>query len=92
MDIRLDKVPFTGKSRKNDTVLFSESNTRFIVEVPRKYKKKFRTAMKGIPTGFIGEVNPQKRFRVTGLDGKSAVVDAGLEKLKEAWQKPFKNI
>ena len=92
MDIRLDKVPFKGNSKRNDTVLFSESNTRFIVEVPIKYKKKFRKLMKGTPIGFIGEVKNEKKFRVIGLDGKSVVVDAGLKELKETWQGPFKNM
>jgi phosphoribosylformylglycinamidine synthase len=91
MDIRLEKAPFKGPSRRNDTVLFSESNTRFIVEVPRKYKKRFRSAMKGVPIGLIGEVNKDKRFKVTALDSKTIILDAALEELKKAWQGTFKN-
>ncbi|MDD5449129.1 MAG: phosphoribosylformylglycinamidine synthase subunit PurL [Candidatus Omnitrophica bacterium] len=89
MEMRVDKVPYKGHKR-NDILLFSESNTRFIVEVPRKLKKKFRKAMKGAPIGLIGEVTKEERFRVTGIDGKSAVIDAGLKELKDAWQRPFK--
>jgi phosphoribosylformylglycinamidine synthase len=93
-EIRNSKQTPNSKSqiqKRNDTVLFSESNTRFIVEVPRKYKKKFRRAMKGAPIGLIGEVNSYDTFKVIGLDGKSEVVNAPLKKLKEAWQSPFKN-
>jgi phosphoribosylformylglycinamidine synthase II len=78
--------------KRNDTVLFSESNTRFIVEVPLKNKKKFKNAMKGVTIGFIGEVKKEDRFKVVGLDGKSIVIDAALKELKDAWQGPFKNM
>jgi phosphoribosylformylglycinamidine synthase len=84
--------PRRGQGHKrNDTILFSESNTRFIVEVPKKYKKKFRAVMKGAPVGLIGEVTKERKLKIIGLDGKSVVVNAALKELKEAWQSPFKN-
>ncbi len=92
IEMRIEKAPFKEGRKRNDTLLFSESNTRFIVEVPKKYKKKFRAAMKGVPTGLIGEVKKEQRFRVIGLDGKSTVIDAALKELKEAWQSAFKNM
>lgn len=99
MEMRLEKAPFKERSRvqgqgskRNDIILFSESNTRFIVEVPRKYKKKFRRAMKGVPIGLIGEVKKEETFKVIGLDGKSVVIDASLKDLKGAWQRPFRNM
>lgn len=99
IEMRLEKVPYktvhgpqSAVHKRNDTILFSESNTRFIVEVPRKLKKKFRAAMKGVPTGLIGEVKKEQALRITGIDGKSQVVDATLKELKEAWQSAFKNM
>ena len=99
IEMRLEKAPFKAEDRgqrtedrRNDTILFSESNTRFIVEVPRKFKKKFRSAMKGVPIGLIGEAKKEQRFRVISLDGKSTVIDAALKDLKEAWQSAFKNM
>jgi phosphoribosylformylglycinamidine synthase len=98
IEMRLEKVPFKTEDRgqrtedrRSDTILFSESNTRFIVEVPKRYKKKFRAAMKGVPVGLMGEVKKEKALKVTGLDGKTTVIDAPLKDLKEAWQSPFKN-
>jgi len=101
MEIKLAKVPFkerykTQKSHRvgvirDDTVLFSESNTRFVVEVPRKLKKKFRQQMKGLPIGLVGEVKQDDRFKVIGLDGKSVIADASLKELKAAWQSTFKD-
>ena len=81
------QVPGT---KRNDSVLFSESNSRFIVEVPRQHKKKFRKVMKGVPAGLIGEVSKEGRLTVAGIDGKAIIVDASLKELKEAWQKTFK--
>ncbi|MEK7868485.1 MAG: AIR synthase-related protein, partial [Candidatus Omnitrophota bacterium] len=73
-----------------DTVaLFSESNTRFIVEVRKKDKKAFEGLMKGIPIGLLGKVSGKKDFKVYGLSGKK-IVDTSLDKLKEAWQKPLR--
>ncbi|MCX5716532.1 MAG: phosphoribosylformylglycinamidine synthase subunit PurL [Candidatus Omnitrophica bacterium] len=91
MEIKLDKVPFKGDHKRNDTLLFSESNTRFIVEVPRKNKKKFRAAMKDVPTGLLGEVKNSEKFKVISVDGKTIVVDASLKELKSAWQDTFRN-
>ena len=38
---RLDKVPAKRNIKKNDILLFSESNTRFLVEVDPKNQSKF---------------------------------------------------
>ena len=70
-------------------ILFSESNTRFIVEVRKRDKKKFETIMKGIPIGLVGHVSDRKGLRIYGLNGKK-VVDAPIDTLKEAWQKPLR--
>ncbi|MEI8176355.1 MAG: phosphoribosylformylglycinamidine synthase subunit PurL [Candidatus Omnitrophota bacterium] len=104
VDIRLDKVPFRDRTadkrsagdkhsaRRNDTVLFSESHTRFIVEVPKKHKKRFRAIMGSVPTALLGEIHREERFRVIGLDGTTVVVNASLQELKGAWQRPFKTM
>jgi len=93
-EINLAKVPFVFKynrnqARRDDHILFSESNTRFIVEVSEAGRIKFERAMKGIRIGLIGGVREEKDFTVYGLKGK-AVVKATLGELKEAWQRPLK--
>ena len=74
---------------RNDFVLFSESNTRFIVEIKKENRKKFELIMKGIPIGLIGAVKKEKGFKVKGIEG-SKIVDIGIDELKEAWQKPLR--
>ncbi len=90
MDIFLNEVPFISKSvKRNDSILFSESNSRFIVEIEKKKQKEFERTLKGIPLGLIGCVSANKEFKIYGLDGKICV-RADIKDLKEAWQAPLR--
>jgi phosphoribosylformylglycinamidine synthase II len=94
-EVFLGKVPFfqdpslQAVSLRSDTILFSESNTRFIVEVKEKNKKKFETIMKDVPVGLMGCTSKKKDLKVYGLDNKK-VIDVNISRLKEAWQKPLR--
>lgn len=85
----LEMVPYLSKNKRNDYLLFSESNSRFIVEVEKNKQKEFEKALKGLPFGLIGCVGAKKDFKVYGLDGKICL-NADINKLKDAWQKPLK--
>mgnify|MGYP003395992621 CR=1 FL=1 len=86
----LGKAPFKNILRlRDDIILFSESNTRFIVEVAEKNRKEFESVTKGLPIGLIGRVSREKDFIIHGLDGKK-IVDTNIEDLKEAWQEPLR--
>jgi phosphoribosylformylglycinamidine synthase subunit PurSL len=90
MDIFLAQVPTQGsKPERNDFILFSESNSRIIVEIDKKDQKVFEKKLKGIPFGLIGCVTPKKDFRVFGLDEK-VCVQADIFDLKENWQRPLR--
>jgi len=90
MEMFLHEVPFTPKSQKrNDSVLFSESNSRFIVEVGKKKQKAFEKILKGIPFGLAGCVSANKEFKIYGLDGKICV-KADIRAIKQAWQAPLR--
>ncbi len=96
---QLDKVPFRplastvsryrGKEKRNDTVLFAESNSRFVVEVTPKNQKEFESMLRGIPFGLIGQVEDSPEFIIYGLNQKTCV-NTYLDDLKEAWQKPLR--
>ncbi|MBU4376940.1 MAG: phosphoribosylformylglycinamidine synthase subunit PurL [Candidatus Omnitrophica bacterium] len=88
MEIDIKKVPCKDKCMRDDVILFSESNSRFIVEVPGKNKEEFESLLNGSDFGLIGEVKKSKAFRVKGLSGKT-VIEEDIGKLKTAWQKPF---
>ena len=70
-------------------MLFSESNTRFLVEVSPKRKAKFENMISGVDFAAIGRVTNKQRLEVYGLTGKK-VLSVPLAKLKEAWQKPLR--
>jgi len=89
MTIRLKQVPLGEPINRDDFVLFSESNTRFLVEVAPEHKAKFESIMTGVDVAAIGRVTTQKRLEVHGLNGKR-VLSAPLNELKEAWQKPLR--
>jgi phosphoribosylformylglycinamidine synthase len=90
MEISLAEVPYqTTRTKRNDFILFSESNSRFIVEVEKKKQKAFEGALKGVSFGLIGCLSRKKEFKVYGIDGK-ACLNADIAELKEAWQKPLR--
>lgn len=88
-EIFLQEVPYKAEDRRVDFILFSESNTRFICEIKKKDKSKFEKTMGDVPLGLIGHVSPTRDFRIYGLD-KKEIVDASIDKLKEAWQSPLR--
>lgn len=85
----LRKVPYKGTDKRDDILLFSESNSRFVVEVAPRNQKKFESVMKGIPIGLIGLVEDYPDFLVTGLNGELCI-HKDIYELKEAWQAPLR--
>jgi len=88
MTLHLDKVPMGEAITRNDNILFSESNSRFLVEVSPEDKQLFERAMKDVDFAAIGEVNKSDRLEVYGINGEK-VVSAPIAELKEAWQQPL---
>jgi phosphoribosylformylglycinamidine synthase len=87
MNLYLKKVP-ARNIRRNDFVLFSESNSRFLIEVSREAKAEFETIMKGKSYAEIGVVTKSPSFCIYGLDGRTAV-DASLSGLLASWKQTF---
>jgi len=85
MDLRLKNVPRTGKMSRNDFLLFSESNSRFLVEVPEKRREGFEALMKGNVYAAIGRVKKDGYLSMYGLNDEK-VVDAGLAELRNRWK------
>jgi phosphoribosylformylglycinamidine synthase II len=89
MVLYLDKVPLGEPIARNDTIFFSESNTRFLVEVAPEDSQRFVQAMRGVEFAAIGQVVKNATFQVYGINGER-VVSVPLDELKEAWQKPLR--
>jgi len=88
-EIDLGKVVYAGEKR-DDFVLFAESNSRFVVEVEPANAAKFEQALSGLPVARIGSVTSASgaKFKVTGLAGK-AIIESDVSKFKSAWKKPM---
>jgi phosphoribosylformylglycinamidine synthase len=67
--------------------MFSESNSRFLIEVAETDKEEFDGLM-GKASAQIGKVTNSQRLLIHGLSGKVVVV-AQLETLRKSWKKTF---
>src|SRR4030042_1172672 len=81
-------LPQSKDCWRRDAQLFSESNSRYIVEVePDKYDA-FAKLMLNLPFGQIGKVTEEKKLIIKAQDGET-VIETDIETLKQAWQKTF---
>jgi phosphoribosylformylglycinamidine synthase len=67
--------------------LFSESNTRFVVEVEPQHCEKFEQEMQAVGAVRIGEVTAEANVKISA--GDLQLVAASNESLKKAWQSPL---
>jgi len=87
--IRLETVPLDAPIDRDDYILFSESNSRFLVEVPPENRDKFEKMLGKVKFAAIGEVTGSSNLEVYGLKGQP-VVNKPIADLKESWQSPLR--
>ena len=85
----LTKVSYRGKEKRDDFILFSESNTRFLVEIEPRSQKRFEQLLKGAPHALIGKVKAGEEFLVKGSD-EQVCLRTSIYDLKESWQRPLR--
>ena len=72
--VLLKKMPFKGNVvKRDDVLLFSESNSRFIAEVPASQEKALAKILKGIAYAKIGTVEATEEIVVYGLKDQPIV-------------------
>jgi phosphoribosylformylglycinamidine synthase II len=81
-------LPKSKDCSRTDAQLFSESNSRYIVEVEPENYDAFAKLMLNLPFGQIGQVIEEKNLIIKTEDGK-IVINADIDLLKQAWQKTF---
>jgi phosphoribosylformylglycinamidine synthase len=86
----LGRAPSEGVTR-DDELLFSESQSRFVVTVRPEHADAFESLFRGRPAVRVGEVTAEPVLALRGL-GDREVVRAPLETLKRAWQAPLAGI
>jgi phosphoribosylformylglycinamidine synthase len=84
VEMDLGKVPKKAVDR-DDFVLFSESNSRFLVEIPAKAKGEFEALMKGVVCAEIGRVSKNAELTVQGLN-RAIAIEASLAYLRRSWK------
>jgi len=84
LTVDLARVPARDVGR-DDLLLFSESNSRYIVTVPPDKRAAFEEAMADLPCACVGELSAEPRLRVTSLEG-DVVIDADVLELKAKWK------
>jgi phosphoribosylformylglycinamidine synthase len=85
LDLWLNNVPKPRNMVRDDFILFSESNSRFLVEVPEKKKLDFEELMQGNAFSMVGRVKKQPYFSVFGLNNQR-IVNVNIAKLRNAWK------
>lgn len=84
LDLDLKATPAKGIVR-DDYMLFSESNSRFLLEVAPKDQSAFEGLMKK-NCALIGKVTKDEKLIIKGLKGKT-VIDSELKDLRHAWKR-----
>lgn len=90
VDVDLARLPQQAIYR-DDFLLFSESQSRFVVTIKEQNLPSFEKMFKGVPFGVVGKVRNDARFLVKGLNGNT-VIDTDIQTLKKAWQEPFQKL
>ena len=87
--VDLGRVPLGETITRDDLILFSESNSRFLVEVAPEQAAEFETIMSGTSLAQIGAVTGTPTVEIRGLNGE-ILIDRPCAELKEAWQRPMR--
>jgi phosphoribosylformylglycinamidine synthase II len=83
MDI--DAIP--SSTQHNAKLLFSESNSRLIVEVSQDKQHEFEAMMAGVACANIGEVTDDKKLII--MQENRPVISSDVGELREAWGSTF---
>ncbi len=86
--IRLASVPCADLASSHDpdsTRLYSESCSRFLIEVPGGRASEFEAFFAGLPCAHVGDVEAAPRLVVEGVRG-GRILDVTLDRLRSAHQ------
>jgi phosphoribosylformylglycinamidine synthase len=89
MRLDLRAMPREAAITRNDTLLYAETASRFVVTVPPQHRATFCEIMRTCSYGEIGVVLETSQFVVMGLAG-NVIIDSDIAPLKEAWQRPLR--
>jgi phosphoribosylformylglycinamidine synthase II len=85
----LAEVPVSRHVTRSEQILFSESTTRFLLEVNPDHFGRLAQLFRNVRFGEIGKVTDAPRLIIKDAGGKPAI-DADIYDLKESWQAPLR--
>lgn len=88
IDISLDRLAAVTKITNPQILLYSESTSRFLVEVESQDIAQFEALFKSLPFVKVGQVTAAARLRVVDSN-RDMIIDADCNELRAAWQKPL---
>lgn len=80
-----------GKDLRTDFKLFSESNTRWVVEVKKENQEEFEQLLKVENTNYV-KIGETKGKKLVVKDDKKTVIDLDVKVLRDSWRKPIWDI
>lgn len=87
LTLRLGEVPRSGVEAE-DEILFSESNSRLLLEVREDNASKFERVMGEVKAARVGWVTEDKTLTILGLDGR-VTLEESVSSLRNAWKSAF---
>ena len=89
--IDLDTVARARDVSDEDVILFSESQSRLLVEVRPEKERAFLQAMKDAVVSHIGNTIANPVIKIVGMDGCS-YLEEPLDKLKASWERTLPSV
>ncbi|MEO0185616.1 MAG: AIR synthase-related protein, partial [candidate division WOR-3 bacterium] len=84
-EIDFSKIVFAGKNPRPDILLFSESNTRFLIEVAPEKSAEFEKTIKNLPFSMIGKTNRQGYLKI--YHSRNLIAELSVSKLRAKWKR-----
>lgn len=88
LDLDLESLAESTGLKRDAVMLFSESNTRFLIEVSPEKCVELEAVFAGLPLTKLGSVTDSGRLRIHRGD-EYDTIDSSLDDLKSAWQRPL---
>ncbi|MCD6284927.1 MAG: phosphoribosylformylglycinamidine synthase subunit PurL, partial [Anaerolineae bacterium] len=85
LQLTLDDLIRSADVTTDAAALFSESSTRFLVEVAPEYVAAFEACLKAAPFARVGKVADHQTLQIRGFSG-DVVVQATVSDLTQTWQ------
>ena len=85
--LSLGSLPRDGSvAPADDWLLFSESNGRYLAEVPPDQAPEFERLVAGVPTAKVGQVLTEPKVRVEACRGGEELFALSVAQIEDAWR------